>query len=184
MRKPTPPPIPPLTHRELFVGCLEIASRSFGGAAAWCRTVLVERRRWLTDAQFTEAWGMAQIAPGPNVINLVVHLGDRAAGPTGSLAAFAGILAVPTALAIAIDALLMRWIHIPAVQQSLLGLGAAAAGLVWAMGIKMGARFRRAPVPLLLAALAFVAAGPLQAPLPAVVLVLGPPGVLWAWRGR
>jgi chromate transporter len=91
-------------------------------------------------------------------------------------------MVVPTALAIAIDAVLMRWIHIPVVEHGLLGLSAAAAGLVWAMGFKMGARFRGAPVPLVLAGLAFVAAGPLAAPLPVVVLLLGPPGVVWVWR--
>ena len=182
MSTPTPAPTLALTPLELFSGCLEIASRSFGGAAAWARAVVVERRGWLDDAQFTEAWGLALSVPGPNVINLVVHLGDRAAGPRGSLAAFAGIMLVPTALAVAIDAFLMRWIHIPAMQQALLGLGAAAAGLVWAMGLKMGARFQSSPVPLGLALGAFVAAGPLQAPLPLVVLLFGPPGVLWAWR--
>jgi chromate transporter len=169
---------------ELFLGCLEVASHSFGGAAAWARVVLVERRRWLTDAEFTEAWGLAQLVPGPNVINLAVHLGDRARGLPGALAAFSGIILVPTLGVLALDALLMQWIHIAAIHRGLLGLGAAAAGLVWAMGLKMGARYRRAPVPLLLALVAFVAAGPLQAPLPAVVLLVGPPGILWAWGHR
>ena len=169
---------------ELFTGFLEVASRSFGGAAAWTRFVLVERRGWLTDEQFTEMWGVAQLVPGPNVINLAVHLGDRARGLRGALSAFAGIIVVPTVFVVALDAVLMQWIHIAAVHRALLGLGSAAAGLVFAMGFKMGSRFRTAPVPLLLAVITFVFAGPLRLPLPLVVLGLGPPGVLWAWRHR
>ncbi len=170
---------------ELFGGFLEVASRSFGGAAAWTRLVLVDRRGWLTDDEFLEAWGVAQLVPGPNVINLAVHVGDRARGLRGALAAFAGIILVPTAFAVGLDVLLMRWIHIDSVHHALVGLGAAAAGLVWAMGFKMGAHLRRAPAPFVLAALTFVAAGPLRAPLPLVVLTLGPAGALLAWmRGR
>jgi len=174
----------PLSSWELFAGFLEIASRSFGGAAAWTRFVLVDRRRWLTDHEFNEAWGVAQLVPGPNVINLAVHLGDRALGLRGATAAFAGIILVPTAGVLVLDSLIMQWIHIAAVHRAIVGLGAAAAGLVWAMGMRMATPLRRAPAPLVLAAVTFVAAGPLRAPLPAVVLLLGPPGVLWAWWRR
>jgi chromate transporter len=167
---------------ELFLGFLEVASRSFGGAAAWTRFVLVDRRAWLTDAEFTEAWGIAQLVPGPNVINLAVHLGDRAQGARGVVASFAGIMLVPSLLVLVADSALMHWIHIPLVQRALLGLGAAAAGLVFAMGLKMGDRFRRAPIPLVLAAVTFFVAGPMRVPLPVVVMTLGPLGMLWAWR--
>lgn len=159
-----------------------IAELRRGGA--WTRLVLVERRRWLTDAEFTEAWGIAQLVPGPNVINLAVHLGDRSRGLRGVAAAFAGIIGVPTLFVLALDSLLMRWIHVDAVRRALLGLGAAAAGLVIALALKMGARFQRSPVPLVLAALGFVAAGPMRAPLPLVVVALGAAGVLWAWKRR
>ncbi len=167
---------------ELFLGFAEVASRSFGGAAAWTRFVLVERRRWLTGEEFAEAWGIAQLVPGPNVINLAVHLGDRARGFRGALAAFAGILLVPTAAVLLLDALIMQWTHIEAVHRALGGLGAAAAGLVWAMGVRMGTLLGKNPTPLGLAFVTFVMAGPLRAPLPFVVLALGPPGILWAWR--
>ncbi len=169
---------------ELFAGCVEIASRSFGGAAAWTRYVLVERRGWLTGDEFAETWGVAQLVPGPTVISLAVRIGDRARGVPGALSAFAGIILMPTLGVLLLDALLMRWIHIDAVRHALVGLGAAAAGLVWAMGLKMGVALGRAPVPLALAALAFTLAGPLGLSLPIVVVALGPPGLFWAWRHR
>ena len=122
--------------------------------------------------------------PGPNVVNLAVHLGDRARGLPGALAAFLGIIVVPTAFVVAIDAFLMQWLHIALVGRALVGLGAAAAGLVWAMGLAMGKRLRRSAGPLLLAVTAFLAAGPLGLSLPVVVLALGPVGIFVAWRQR
>ena len=131
---------------ELFLGFLEVALNGFGGAAAWARQVIVVRRGWLTDAEFTEALGMSQVIPGPNVVNLAFSLGDRYRGWRGALAAFAGVMAVPTLLAVAIDAVLMRWVHIAPVHRALVGLGAGAAGLVWVVlglgGIGMALAWR------------------------------------------
>ncbi|MBS2026989.1 MAG: chromate transporter [Deltaproteobacteria bacterium] len=176
------PEAPRPSSAELFTGFLEVALNGFGGAAAWARQVLVVRRRWLTDAEFTESLGMSQVIPGPNVINLAVYLGDRYRGWRGALAAFAGVMAVPTLLAVAIDAVLMRWVHIAPVHRALVGLGAGAAGLVWAMGLQLAKPLRRSLPMLLIAALAFVAAGPLKWPLPWVVLALVPASVWRAWR--
>jgi chromate transporter len=172
------------TSWELFLGSLEIASRSFGGAAAWTRYVLVLRRGWVTDAELTELWSVAQLVPGPNVVNLVVHLGDRARGLWGALSAFLGIIVVPTVFVILLDAFVMRWVHIAVVHSALVGLGAAAAGLVWAMGIKMGERFKKEAWPVAMTFVTFVLAGPLRVPLPLVVLSMGPMGVVWARRRK
>jgi len=170
------------TSAELFLGFLEVALNGFGGAAAWARQVLVVRRRWLSDAAFTEALGMSQVIHGPNVINLAVSLGDRYRGWRGALSAFAGVMAIPTLIAVALDAILMRWVHIAPVHRALVGLGAGAAGLVWAMGLQLAKPLRRSLPALLIVALAFVAAGPMRLPLPWVVGVLVPVSVWRSWR--
>jgi chromate transporter len=166
----------------LFATFLEIGARSFGGAAAWAREVLVERRGWLGDAEFTEALGLGQVVPGPNVVNLAVHLGDRFRGWRGAASASAGLVGVPTAGAILLDVALMRWLHIPAVATALGGLAAGAAGLVLALGVTLGQRLRGQPIPLALAGLTFLLAGPLRVPLPVVLLALAPVSLGWAWR--
>ena len=38
---------------------------------------LVENKRWLTREEFVEDWAVAQVMPGPNVVNLSLMLGDR-----------------------------------------------------------------------------------------------------------
>jgi hypothetical protein len=47
------PPIPDVKLRELALAFTQMASLSFGGGlTAWARTILVERRKWLTEEQF------------------------------------------------------------------------------------------------------------------------------------
>lgn len=168
----------------LFLGFLEIAAFSFGGAAAWARRILVEERKWLRDEEFTEALTLGQVLPGPNVINLSIYVGDRFHGPLGAILAFSGLMLLPTGLAIGVDVVLVRWGHMSVVQAALAGVGAAAAGLVIATGLKMGKRFRGRPVPILFAALALLAHAVLRLPLPAIVLGLGPVSIAAAWRAR
>ena len=38
---------------------------------------LVEKKRWMTNEEFVEDWAVAQIMPGPNVVNLSIMIGDR-----------------------------------------------------------------------------------------------------------
>ena len=160
----------------LFLAFLEIAACSFGGAAAWARRILVEKRRWLSDAEFTELFGLGQILPGPNVANVACCLGHRWRGIPGALSAVAGLMVPSTAIAIGIDLAISRWLHAPAVSGALSAIAAAAGGLLVATALKMAARWRTARLQLLASVLA--AAGLLAGfPLLVIVLLLGPVGV-------
>ena len=75
-----------------------LALQGFGGVLAVVQREVVERKRWMTPAQFLEEWAVAQILPGPNVINFCLMIGGRYFGLPGALAALAGMLAAPTAV--------------------------------------------------------------------------------------
>src|SRR5215217_829654 len=105
------PPIAPERARPvpglaaLFLGFASISAIGFGGVLPWARRLTVERRHWLTAAEFTDLLALCQFLPGPNVINLAVVLGTRYHGAAGAVAALAGILAVPVAIIIGLGAL-------------------------------------------------------------------------------
>ena len=73
-------PTPPGTLIELFLGFLSIGARSFGGVLPAAYHVIVEQRRWLPPADFTETFALCQILPGPNVGNAAIVLGKRWSG--------------------------------------------------------------------------------------------------------
>src|SRR4051812_49698862 len=82
-----------LTH--LFLSFTWLALQGFGGVLAVVQREVVEKKQWLTPDEFLEDWAVAQVLPGPNVINLALMIGDRAFGLRGAMAALAGMLAVP-----------------------------------------------------------------------------------------
>ena len=65
----------PRNLTDLFVSFTLLALQGFGGVLAVVQRELVEKKGWLTKEEFVEEWSVAQIMPGPNVINLSIVLG-------------------------------------------------------------------------------------------------------------
>ena len=175
----------PRSRADLFWSFTWLALQGFGGVLAVVQRELVEKKRWLSREQFVEDWAVAQIMPGPNVVNLSMMIGDRHFGLSGALAALAGMLSVPTVIVLALAALLSTVADSPLTQGALRGIGAVAAGLILATGIKLIGALRASPMGLRtclgLAALTFVAIALLRLPLLWVLLVVGGGACLWAW---
>jgi len=65
----------PRSKTDLFVSFTLLALQGFGGVLAVVQRELVEKKKWLTQDEFIEDWAVAQILPGPNVVNLSLMLG-------------------------------------------------------------------------------------------------------------
>ena len=121
-----------------------------------------------------------------------VIIGARFHGPLGSAAALGGLLTVPLITILTLAVLYQRFGQLPGVDAALRGVGAAAAGLVLATGLRMARSIGRTPRVLVFLVAAFVAVAVLRWPLVPVLLGLAPVSVLaaWlvslapAWRGR
>mgnify|MGYP000232473147 CR=1 FL=1 len=61
--------------------------KGFGGVIAVAQRELVEREAWLTREQFLELLSVAQVLPGPNIVNLSMMIGDRFFGLRGAVVA-------------------------------------------------------------------------------------------------
>lgn len=175
-------PVP--TRTELFLGFFKIGMLGFGGVAPIARHVIVDDRKWLTDAEFATVLGLGQVLPGPNVVNASIVIGDRFAGPTGVLACLAGQMAAPILIVVLLATVFDRIGGIPWVGAALLGAAAAAAGMVAGTAIKLGRRTKAGAPTLLVGAAAFAAIGLLQWPLVPVVLSLIPLALLASWWER
>ena len=181
-----PPLNAPRSRADLFWSFTWLALQGFGGVLAVVQRELVEKKRWMTREQFVEDWAVAQIMPGPNVVNLSMMIGDRHFGLSGALAALAGMLLLPLGVVLVLAALFATVADHELAQRALRGMGAVAAGLVIATGIKLIAALRSNPMGLpvcvLLAAATFVAIALLRWPLGWVVLGLGGVSCAWAWQ--
>ena len=80
---------------------------------------------------------MAQVLPGPNVVNLSLMIGDRYFGWRGGLVALAGMLTFPLLIVLLLAGLFAGVSDMPQVQGALRGMSAVAAGMITATGLKM-----------------------------------------------
>lgn len=137
----------PASLTDLFVSFTLLALQGFGGVLAVVQREMVERKRWLTQEEFIEDWAVAQVMPGPNVVNLSLMIGDRYFGLRGALTALAGILTVPLLLVLCLAVLHSHYANHPGVAGALRGMAAVAAGLIAATGIKLASALRNHPLP-------------------------------------
>ncbi|MCV0441264.1 MAG: chromate transporter [Hydrogenophaga sp.] len=187
---PLPAPDDALNHptskADLFRSFTWLALQGFGGVLAVVQRELVEKKRWMTREQFVEDWAVAQIMPGPNVVNLSMMIGGRYFGLPGALAALAGMLAAPMVVVLLLAVLYGSVADSVVAQNALRGMGAVAAGLITATGIKLIAALDRNAMGMAvcigLATLTFIAIALLRWPLLWVLLGIGGGACLWAYR--
>jgi chromate transporter len=80
-------PAAPLTPWAWLRVNLAIGTLSFGSGSriVLYEEAVVQRNGWLTEPEFEEVLTIAQLLPGPNLVNLAAYLGYRLVGPVLSV---------------------------------------------------------------------------------------------------
>ena len=176
----------PASAADLFFTFNRLALQGFGGVLAVAQRELVERKHWLSRAQFVEMLALSQVLPGPNVVNLALMLGDRFFGLRGAIAALGGMLLVPLFIVIALTAAYAEFSRLAVVAGALRGMGLVAAGLIIATAIRLmstlGSNRLGPALAATFAGLTFVTIALLRWPLVWVLAGLGSVAVAIAWR--
>ena len=176
----------PNSKMELFIGFTLLALQGVGGVLAVAQQELVERRQWMSRTQYLEEWAVAQILPGPNIVNLALMLGRQYFGIYGALAAVAGLLVAPLSLVLLMAILFGGVADNPVAQGALKGMGAVSAGLIIATGLKLSTAFKQNPLGMnvawLLVLATFVSVGLFRLPLLWVLSAIGLIGCWLAYR--
>ena len=181
-------PVPlnhPRSKTDLFVSFTLLALQGFGGVLAVVQRELVDKKRWMTREQFVEDWAVAQIMPGPNVVNLSLMIGGRYFGWRGALAALAGMLVAPLGVVLLLAVAFGSVSDAAWAQGALRGMGAVSAGLIAAVGLKLMGALRRNPMGMpmcvALACASFAGVGVMRWPLAYVLLGTGLVACVWAY---
>lgn len=171
---------------DLFCSFTLLALQGFGGVLAIVQRELVEKKRWLTKEEFVEEWAVAQIMPGPNVVNLSLMIGSRYFGLPGAIAALAGMLTVPLLIVLLVAILYAQVAHHPGVAGALRGMSAVTAGMIIATGLRLFPALRTNPIGwrtcLVFSALCFVSIALLRLPLAYVLMVGGTSACFLVYR--
>ncbi|UOG72857.1 chromate efflux transporter [Hymenobacter tibetensis] len=166
-------PISKPTFAEALRFWLKLGFISFGGPAgqiAIMHTVLVEEKRWISDAKFLHALNYCMLLPGPEAQQLATYIGWLLHGTRGGLAA--GILFVlPSAfILLALSLLYVTVGKLAALQGVFGGLKPAVVAIILLAVLKIGQKSLLTPLHYAVAAASFVSIFWLHVPFPLLIL--------------
>lgn len=84
-----------MIYLELFLSFLQIGAFSFGGGYAAMPLIqeqIITNHHWLTEAVFADLVTIAEMTPGPIIINAATFVGTQVAGPLGAISATVGAI--------------------------------------------------------------------------------------------
>jgi chromate transporter len=155
-----------------------ISSTSFGGGQKASIRQQVVKHGWMDADAFLEGLELAQVLPGPNIVNLAIFCGQRVRGIPGAIAAFLGASVPPLAIVLIAGALYFKYSGNPFVQGALRGCAVGALGLTVANALELSWDERTDWVRLLLLAVTAVIVAMFKMPLLLVLVVFGGIGIL------
>ncbi|PJJ86455.1 chromate transporter [Brevirhabdus pacifica] len=166
-------PARPVPYAELLSVWFRIGLLSFGGPAgqiALMHREIVDRRHWLSEAQYLNAVSFCMLLPGPEATQIATYAGWRSRGWAGGLIA-GGLFVLPgAAIILALAALYAALGSVPWFQAVFLGVKAAVVVVVVEALLRVARRALGSADRWLVAALAFVAIYFLAVPYPLIVL--------------
>ena len=171
---------PPLTRPSLVSIALAfaaISSTSFGGGQKASIRRQVTSRGWMDADVFMDGLELAQVLPGPNILNLAIYCGQKARGIPGALAAFCGASIPPFLIILVAGALYFKYAANPYVHGALRGCAVGALGLTLGNALELSWDERRDWVRLLLLAVTAVVVSLFKMPLLLVLVVFGGIGI-------
>ena len=167
---------------EIFRAFLVLGGTSFGGGVvAYLREALVVREKWLDDETFLAGLELSQMLPGLNATNMSVYVGERLRGAPGALVACLGMMLPGTIIVMVLGVLFTGGGRVINASSVLIGVGAAAVGLLLETTWKIGRPVIRRATDVAIIAATFVAIAHFRLPLPVVLLTIGPLAV-WIYR--
>jgi chromate transporter len=177
--KPTPERV---SLAALFRVFFVAGAVSFGGGViAYLREYVVTAHQWLDDDNFLDALELSETLPGLNSVNMSVIIGDRLRGAAGAAAAVAGLIIPGAAVVLTLAVLWDQDRHSHDIRALLIGIAAAAVGLLLTVTIQLGHKqFARLPDLLFMVA-TFLAVSVFKFSLLTVLFTIGPLAV-WYYR--
>jgi chromate transporter len=178
---------------DIFLGFVYVGLSSIGGAAGPLRYVLVVRRKWLSEGEFSEVFGIAQVLPGATGANVAAMVADRFGRFPAVLAGLAGFCLPSMFVAIGLLSIATRLsASSPRFVAAETAVTAAVAGLFIGNGTRLARdlwtrahdrrRWRTARLGIAVAGIVLIVAYHVW--IPAAVLILASLSLALEWAER
>lgn len=176
-------PIPShgISFADAFHVWLRIALLSFGGPAgqiAVMHRIVVEEKKWISEARFLHALNYCMLLPGPEAQQIATYMGWLLHRTLGGLVAGA-LFVLPGVIAImGLSYIYAAYGNVGFVAALFFGLKSAVLAIVIEAVIRVGRRALGNPVMYAIAGIAFVAIFFFAVPFPVIVLTAGIAGLI------
>jgi chromate transporter len=175
-------PAPQVSLSALYRVFFWIGAFSFGGGLTpWMYREVVEVRGWMAKEQFLSGVAVSQVLPGVNSTNMAIFIGQRLRGAVGAATTLIGMLTVPFVFVLTAAVMYDTLLAVPGVAVALVGVAAAATGMLLRMGLvtsRVGLRNMSSAAVMVTT---FVLVGVLRWPVIPVLAVIVPLSVAAAW---
>ncbi len=143
---------------QLFWSFFKLGLFTIGGGMAMIpliQGIVVDEKHWMTEEEAVDCIAVSQGLPGVVAINMATYIGHQKKGIGGALAATIGVILPSFIIIIAIVKLLQGIGDNPYVQGALVGIKAAATGLIAFSAYKVGKQVLKKPFQWILALASF-----------------------------
>ena len=126
-------PTPTYSLSQLVGYALGLGTWGFGGPVAlvgYMQRDLVERRKWITEADYKEGLTLSQIMPGPLAAQLAIYLGFVHYGVVGATVVGIAFVLPSFLMVLALGWAYQRYGGLPWMQAVFYGVGASVIGII------------------------------------------------------
>lgn len=159
-----------------------ISSTAFGGGQKASIRHSVVSKGWMDNEIFMDGLELAQVLPGPNILNLAIYCGQRVRGVAGAIAAFLGASVPPFVIVLIAGALYFKYASNPYVHGALRGCAVGALGLTVGNALELSWDERGDWIRIALLILTALAVSIFKMPLLLTLVLFGGAGVVNEYR--
>jgi chromate transporter len=174
---PAEPANPP-TLLEIALTFAAISSTAFGGGQKASIRHQVTTKGWMDSEEFMDGLELAQVLPGPNILNLAIYCGQKTRRLPGALAAFLGASVPPFLIVLIAGALYFKYATNPYVHGALRGCAVGALGLTIGNALELSWDERDDWIKIALLVLTAIVVGWFKMPLLLVLIIFGGVGIV------
>jgi chromate transporter len=174
---PAEPQKPP-SLLDIALTFAAISSTAFGGGQKASIRHQVTTKGWMDSEEFMDGLELAQVLPGPNILNLAIYCGQRTRKLPGAFAAFLGASLPPFLIVLIAGALYFKYATNPYVHGALRGCAVGAMGLTIGNALELSWDERGDWIKIALLVLTAVVVGWLKMPLLLVLVIFGGVGIV------
>ncbi len=168
-----------LAKTFLFIGATSFG----GGLTAYVRRIIVENKKWMTNAEFFPGLALSQALPGANVVGISLYIANHLCGPRGVVVALGCLITPPAIFSFLVGYLYFTFGTLPVMESILKGVAAVACGLMASMFVESARESLRNKIDVAIFLTTFFLIKKGHVSIPYAILIMAPLAI-WYYRPR